>query len=64
MTRGANWIKSQGDNWYKMLQNGQITDFGVTLNQTLSPIMSGTKSDRDKQFFLQKDEVNKIELGI
>ncbi len=25
--KGVNKIENQGENWYKMFQNGQITDF-------------------------------------
>ncbi len=27
MKNEVNKIKNQGDNWYKMLQDGQMTDF-------------------------------------
>ncbi len=27
------WIENQGENWYKMLQNCQMTDFGEMLHQ-------------------------------
>ncbi len=30
---GSNKIKNQGNNWYKMLENGQMTDFGKKGNQ-------------------------------
>ncbi len=29
---GVNKIENQGENWYKILQNGQITDFGEKLD--------------------------------
>ncbi len=31
--KGVNQNKNQGEYWYKMLQNGQITDFGDKLDQ-------------------------------
>ncbi len=41
----------------------QMTDFCEN-RPTLGHIISGTKCDRDKQIFLQKEEVDKIALGI
>ncbi len=37
---GVNKIDNQGENWYKMLQSRQMTDFD-------EQIISGTKCDRD-----------------
>ncbi len=31
--KGVNKIVNQGENWYKMLQNGQMTDLCETLDQ-------------------------------
>ncbi len=30
---GGNKIENRGENWYKMLQNGQMTDFGKRIDQ-------------------------------
>ncbi len=38
MKKGVNKIKNQGENWYKMLQNCQMTDFGETLSVELNMI--------------------------
>ncbi len=45
MKKGVNKI----ENWYKMLQNGQVTDFSETLDQL--QIISGAKCNRDKPIF-------------
>ncbi len=49
--KGANKIENQGENWYKMFQNGQITYFCGKMRPTLGQIISGTKCDRDKPIF-------------
>ncbi len=33
MKKGVNRIDNQGENWYKMLQNGQMKDFGEKVDQ-------------------------------
>ncbi len=33
MKKGFKKIEKQGENWYKMLQNGQMTDLGETFDQ-------------------------------
>ncbi len=50
--------------WYKMIQNCKMTPFGKNVRPTLGPIIFGTKCDRGKPCFLQKEGINKIELGI
>ncbi len=64
MKEGVNWIENQGENWYKMLQNCQITCFGKKNKPTLDQIIFRTKCECDKMTFLQKEEFNKIELSI
>ncbi len=59
--KGVNKIENQGENSYKMLQNGQMTDLGETLYVlTLGQNISVTKYDRDKSFFSAERRVNKI----
>ncbi len=50
-TKGVNMIENHGENWYKMIQNGQMIDFGGKLDTILGQIMFGTKCDRDKLIF-------------
>ncbi len=59
----VNKIENQGENWYKMLQNGQMTDLWK-IRPTLGQIIFGTKCDRDKLIFSAEKKVNKIALGI
>ncbi len=50
-----------------MFENGQMIYLGdkLKIKPMLGQIIFGTKCDRDKPiFFLQKEGVNKIELGI
>ncbi len=65
MKKGVDNIENQGEIWYKMLQNGRLTDFGEIL-PTLGQIISETKCDRNKLIFFtaEKGAINKIELGI
>ncbi len=35
MKNGVNKIENQGENWYKMFQNGQMTEFGEKLYQLI-----------------------------
>ncbi len=45
--KGVNYIENQGENWYKILRNGQ--DFGGKKNRpTLGQIIFNTKRDRGK----------------
>ncbi len=51
----------------KLLQNTSKWSnerFWLNIKPPLSQIISGTKWDGDKPFFLQKEVVNKIDLGI
>ncbi len=43
-----------------MLKNSQIIYFHEKIKPTLGPSISGTKYDRDKLNFLQKEGVNQI----
>ncbi len=46
----VNMIENHGENWYKMLHNGQWQILGEYL-PILGQIISGTKFDRDKLNF-------------
>ncbi len=35
MKKGVNKIKNQGENWYKMIKNCKMRDFGEKLGQLL-----------------------------
>ncbi len=48
MKKEVNCIENQGENWYKMLLNCQLTDLGEKSRSTLGPIISGTKYHRNK----------------
>ncbi len=52
MKKRVNWIKNQGENCYKILQDclETRTHFGEKRNY-LDPITFGTKLDRDKLIF-------------
>lgn len=43
MINGVNKNENQGEDWNKMLHNGQMTDFGENIRLTLDHIISGTK---------------------
>ncbi len=64
MKKEVNKIENEGENWYKLLQTCQMTDFCEKNRPTLGQIISGTKCDKRNIFFLQKERVSKIELGI
>ncbi len=49
--KGVNKIENQGEYWYKMFQNYQMTDFCKKIRQIAAQIISGTKCDRDKLIF-------------
>ncbi len=55
MKKRVNWIKNQGENCYKILQNclETRTHFGEKID-CLDPITFGTKLDRDKQIFSEE----------
>ncbi len=66
MINGVNKNENQGEDWNKMLHNGQMTDFGENIRLTLDHIISGTKYHymiETTHFFCWKS-VTKIELGI
>ncbi len=48
---GVNKLENQGENWHKLLQKCQMTDFWDKNILTLGQIISGTKCDRDKLIF-------------
>ncbi len=62
MEKGVNWIENLGENRYKMLQNSEIVHFDEKFRPSLGPSLSGTKHDRDKLIFPQKEGVNEIML--
>ncbi len=53
MEKGVNKIENQGEIWYKIKQNYQITDFGPIY------IMFETKWDRDKQLIFSAERGRK-----
>ncbi len=62
MKNGVNQIGHQRENSYKMLQN-EMTYFGKTYITMLGSIISGTKYNRNKPIFLQKEWLNEIDLA-
>ncbi len=61
---GVNKIENQGEFFFKMLQNGQITDFGEKIDQLRGHIISGTKCDRDKPIFPAERRVQSDQAGL
>ncbi len=55
MKTGVNKIENQGENWYKLHQKCQMTDFCEKIDQFYH-IISGTKCDRDKHILSAKRE--------
>ncbi len=51
MKKGVNKIENQGENWYQLLHQCQMTDFCEKNRPTLGQIISGAKCDRDKPIF-------------
>ncbi len=48
---GVNKIENQRKKWYKMLENGQMTDFAEFVLPNLGHIIYEIKCDRDKLIF-------------
>ncbi len=68
MKKGAKKIENQGKNWYKMLQNVQMTDFGDKIDKFKVILSLELKTIETKMFFSaeredQLDEVEYKKLG-
>ncbi len=64
MKKGVNKIENQGENWYKLLQKCQMTDFCEKIDQLWVELSLKLNVIETNHFFLQKEKVNKMELGI
>ncbi len=60
----VNKIENQGEHWYKLLPKCQMTDFCEKVNQFSVKLSLELNVIETNRFFLQKERVNKIKLGI
>ncbi len=54
-------IENQLEFWYKTIKNCQITDFVEKIRPNLSPIIFGTKWDRDKLIFFSAERGGQLD---
>ncbi len=64
MKQGINKIKNQGENWYQLLQKCQITNVCEKIDQIWVKLSLELNLIETNNFCLQKEMVNKVELGI
>ncbi len=54
INKGVNKIENQGNNWYKVFGNGQMTDFAENFYQHTVKLSLELNMIETNQFFLQK----------
>ncbi len=64
MKKGVNWIEHQGENWCKILQNCEMTDYYEKIYQLQAQISLEQNMMETTQFFSAERGVNKIDVGI
>ncbi len=63
MKMGVIKIENQEENWYKLPQTCQLTDFCEKIDQFYIKLSLELNVIETNQLFLQKEGVNKIEVG-
>ncbi len=64
MKKGVNKIENQGENWYKLRQKCQMTDFREKIDQPLVILSLVLNVMEKNRFFQQKKGVNTFDLRI